>query len=216
MGTGRKDTVQKSVFYPMQKKKPKKRPAPKKRSPTARPLTGPRATAIRIVRIALIAGAVFASLPWVIAIIFRFIHPPFSAYMAECYFEHLFSEGPPYQIRHVWVPINKISPNLPLAVMTSEDQKFPTHDGFDFEAIDVAMEKNRAGKKLRGASTISQQVAKNVFLWPSRNFIRKGAEVYFTIVIETVWTKKKIMHMSSILVMNCQWTKRGVGRRRRI
>lgn len=92
-----------------------------------------------------------------------------------------------------WVPLSEISPNLQLAVVCAEDQDFLEHEGFDFDAIEKAYKYNKTHKKKRGASTISQQTAKNVFLWPSRTWLRKGLEVYFTFLIETIWSKSRIM-----------------------
>ena len=100
-----------------------------------------------------------------------------------------------YQTRHQWKSIDDISTSLQLAVICSEDQNFMNHNGFDYDAIEKAYEKNKAGKKLRGASTISQQTAKNVFLWPDRSWFRKGMEVYFTFLIETIWSKERIMEV---------------------
>ena len=97
--------------------------------------------------------------------------------------------------KHEWVPIDKISKNMQLAVICSEDQNFLTHHGFDVEAIKKAMEHNQKKRKIKGASTISQQTAKNVFLWPQRSWIRKGLEAYFTFLIELVWSKERIMEV---------------------
>lgn len=94
-----------------------------------------------------------------------------------------------------WVPMEKISPNLAMAVMASEDTRFLTHKGFDWVEIENAVEAHRKGKKLRGASTISQQTAKNVFLFPSRSWVRKGVEVYFTFLIEWIWGKERILEV---------------------
>lgn len=94
-----------------------------------------------------------------------------------------------------WVRIENISPNMVKAVIAAEDNLFVRHNGFDREAIERAIEHNKKGKKIRGASTISQQTAKNVFLWPQRSFIRKGLEVYFTSLIETFWSKERIMEV---------------------
>ena len=99
-----------------------------------------------------------------------------------------------YGLKRDYVGLEKMSPNARLAVMASEDQLFPDHSGFDFKSIQKAMEYNkRKPGRVRGASTISQQVAKNVFLWQGRSWIRKGLEVYFTFMIETVWGKKRIL-----------------------
>ena len=97
--------------------------------------------------------------------------------------------------RHNWVSIDKISKNLQLAVICSEDQKFEKHNGFDVKAIEKVIKNSSEGKKLRGASTISQQTAKNVFLWPGRSWIRKGFEVYFTFLIEQLWSKERIVEV---------------------
>jgi len=94
-----------------------------------------------------------------------------------------------------WVPIEKISPNIQLAVMASEDNLFLEHHGFDWKAIDKVIKMNKRSKRLRGASTISQQTAKNVFLVPSRTWVRKGFEAYFTTCIELIWGKKRIMEV---------------------
>lgn len=100
-----------------------------------------------------------------------------------------------YVFRHQWVPIEKISKNLQLAVICSEDQRFATHYGFDAKAIKHAIDDRLSGKRLRGASTISQQTAKNVFLWPQRSWVRKGLEIYFTILIEIFWSKERILEV---------------------
>jgi monofunctional biosynthetic peptidoglycan transglycosylase len=94
-----------------------------------------------------------------------------------------------------YVDIDNMNPNIKLAVLSSEDQLFPDHNGFDFKSIEKAMKHNRKSKSLRGASTISQQVAKNVFLWQHGGYFRKGLEVYFTFMIEKVWSKKRILEM---------------------
>ena len=100
-------------------------------------------------------------------------------------------------LHHHWVPIDEIAPSLPLAVMASEDAHFLEHHGFDFKAIEQAAMRNikHPDKRKHGASTISQQTAKNVFLWPGRSWVRKGFEVYFTVLIELVWSKERIMEV---------------------
>ncbi|GAA3576336.1 monofunctional biosynthetic peptidoglycan transglycosylase [Snuella lapsa] len=97
--------------------------------------------------------------------------------------------------KHKWKPISEISKNLQLAVICSEDQKFLDHQGFDIKAIEKAIENNKKGRRIKGGSTISQQTAKNVFLWPQRSWLRKGLEVYFTFLIESIWTKERIMEV---------------------
>ena len=107
------------------------------------------------------------------------------------------TRGEELRLRHRWVPLDEISPSLPVAVMASEDQRFLIHHGFDYQAIEKAAMhnlRNRGGKKV-GASTISQQTAKNVFLWPGRTWVRKGLEAYFTFLIELMWSKQRIMEV---------------------
>lgn len=96
---------------------------------------------------------------------------------------------------HRWVPLDEMSPWMPRAVVSSEDGNFYRHHGFDFEQIEIALEERREGKRERGASTISQQTAKNVFLWNGHSWIRKGLEAYFTVLIEAIWGKERIMEV---------------------
>ena len=125
----------------------------------------------------------------------RFIDPPFTAFMAEAQIEAWLSHDASYASSHRWVDLERISPNLALAVVASEDQKFPEHWGFDVAAIEKAYSLNQHSHKVRGASTISQQVAKNVFLWSGRSYFRKGLEAYFTLLIEGLWPKRRILEM---------------------
>ena len=106
-----------------------------------------------------------------------------------------FADGRPMKMKHDWKALDKISPHLPVAVMASEDQRFLLHHGFDFDAISKAVEHNMKGGRQRGGSTISQQTAKNVFLWPGRSWLRKGLETYFTFLIEMMWSKQRIMEV---------------------
>lgn len=106
------------------------------------------------------------------------------------------AEGKEIKLRHHWVPLREMTPYMPLAVIASEDQRFLSHHGFDFEAIEKAAKRNRQDNKRKlGASTISQQTAKNVFLWPGRTWVRKGLEAYFTTLIELMWSKERIMEV---------------------
>ena len=106
-------------------------------------------------------------------------------------------EGKSMTLHHHWVPMEQISPSLPIAVMASEDARFSEHHGFDYKAIEHAAMRNmkHPEKQKLGASTISQQTAKNVFLWPGRSWVRKGFEVYFTLLIELMWSKERIMEV---------------------
>jgi monofunctional biosynthetic peptidoglycan transglycosylase len=125
----------------------------------------------------------------------RWIDPPFSAYMAETQLAAWSKHDRNYTSHHQWTDLTRISPNLPLAVVASEDQKFPGHWGFDVEAIEKAYEMNQHSHRVHGASTISQQVAKNLFLWTGRSYFRKGLEAYFTVLIETFWPKRRILEI---------------------
>jgi monofunctional biosynthetic peptidoglycan transglycosylase len=98
-------------------------------------------------------------------------------------------------IDYRWRPLEDIDPSLPRAAIAAEDARFCLHKGFEIEAMRKAMERNKKGGKIRGGSTISQQVAKNVFLWPDRTYVRKGLEAWFTILIETIWGKRRIMEV---------------------
>jgi monofunctional biosynthetic peptidoglycan transglycosylase len=128
-------------------------------------------------------------------LLLRWVNPPLSAFMAETTVSAWIARDATYQFRHHWVDLVQISPNLPLAVVASEDQKFPDHWGFDVEAIEKAYEMNRHSHRVRGASTISQQVAKNLFLWSGRSYLRKGLEAYFTVLIEACWPKRRILEV---------------------
>ena len=100
-----------------------------------------------------------------------------------------------YTLHQRWTPLEHVSPQLPVALVAAEDQKFPLHHGFDVEAIQDALEDAEDGERLRGASTISQQTAKNLFLWNGRSFVRKGFEAYFTVLLEVVWSKRRIIEV---------------------
>lgn len=123
-------------------------------------------------------------------LIFKFINPPITPFMIVKYFE-----GEASVIQKEWVELEKISPEIPLAVIAAEDQKFLEHNGFDMEAIEKAIKSNSKGKRIKGGSTISQQTAKNVFLVPNRSWVRKGLEAYFTFLIELFWSKGRIMEV---------------------
>jgi monofunctional biosynthetic peptidoglycan transglycosylase len=129
-------------------------------------------------------------------ILFRFVPVPFTPLMVIRCAEQLI-DGRPLKMSKDWTALEKMSPALPLAVIAAEDQRFEEHFGFDFDAIRKAQQYNERhrGKRIKGASTISQQTAKNLFLWPSRSYVRKGFEVYFTFLIELFWSKERIMEV---------------------
>ena len=127
-------------------------------------------------------------------VIYRFVPIPVTILQLTRCVEQ-FQEDKPIVLYKDWEPLENISNKLQLAVVCAEDQKFLNHYGFDVEAIEKAIEHNSKGKKVRGASTISQQTAKNVFLWEGRTWVRKGLEVYFTGLIELIWSKERIMEV---------------------
>lgn len=127
-------------------------------------------------------------------VLFKFVPVPFTPLMVIRYFENK-AAGKEIYFSHNWEPIDKISMNLQKAVIASEDGTFLTHNGFDFIAMQKAYKSNERGRKIKGGSTISQQTAKNVFLWQGRSYLRKGLEAYFTVLIEAIWGKKRIMEV---------------------
>lgn len=131
------------------------------------------------------------SIIWVI--VYRFVPIPGTLLMLS---RNINDNAP---IHYDWQPLENITPHLALAVVSSEDNLFTQHNGFDIDAIKLAQEEAKKGKKLRGASTISQQTAKNVFLWNGRSWVRKGLEAYFTVLIELIWGKERIMEV----YLNC-------------
>ncbi len=134
----------------------------------------------------LVFGLALLSIAWVAA--YRVVDPPLTFLLAR---DRL--QGIP--VRREVVPLSAIAPSLPRAVIAAEDSRFCSHRGFDVEAIEAAMEANREGRRLRGASTISQQVAKNAFLWPGRTWVRKGLEAWFTFWLELLWPKARVMEV---------------------
>jgi len=129
-----------------------------------------------------------------ITILYRFVNPPVTPLMLIRVVEQI-ADGESPRLHKDWVSIEEISPNMKLAVIASEDNHFESHFGVDFKAIEKANKLNQKGRKIRGASTITQQTAKNIFLWPARNWVRKGLELYFTGLIEVFWGKKRIMEI---------------------
>lgn len=146
----------------------------------------------------LIRGIVFASLAWATVTVgtvvaLRWIDPPLTAFMAADRIRHALDDD--YTFRHDWRDWDRISKNAALAVVASEDQQFPFHHGFDFKQIDKALADRERGRRVRGASTISQQVAKNLFLWRGQSWFRKGLEAGITVLIELSWSKQRILEV---------------------
>ncbi len=136
---------------------------------------------------------IYSSFVIFLLLFFRFIHPPATAFIYSNIEKPFISLFVDEDIIHKPVSFDKMSKYSALAVIASEDQLFFEHFGFDFEQIEKAMKENTRRKRIRGASTISMQLAKNLFLWPGKNLVRKGLEVYYTVLIEVLWSKKRII-----------------------
>lgn len=148
---------------------------------------------------------IFKYIRWIVAMLFissilavvayRFIPVYFTPLMFSRCFDQI-DKGDDVKLYHTWIPLAEMPKSMPVAVIASEDQRFLQHHGFDYQAIEAAaLDHLEGGKKLRGGSTISQQTAKNVFLWQGRSWVRKGLEAYFTFLIETLWSKERIMEV---------------------
>lgn len=132
-------------------------------------------------------GVILIALSLLLVLFLRWVNPPTTAMILQD------DQVESVIINRTWTPLENIAHYMPLAVIASEDQKFPTHHGFDFEAINEALNENRTN--IRGASTITQQLSKNLFLWPGRSYVRKGVEAWFTVLIELTWPKQRIMEV---------------------
>jgi monofunctional glycosyltransferase len=131
----------------------------------------------------------------VVVLLLRWVPPPTSAFMLAARADAMLDGNFRYRNQYDWVPLEAISPNAAMAAIAAEDQLFPLHTGFDFESIRKAVKENAKGRRVRGASTITQQTAKNLFLWSGRSWLRKGLEVYFTVLIEVLWPKDRILEV---------------------
>lgn len=136
----------------------------------------------------------FILVPVLMVLFLRFIPPLTSSFMIQKMAVNVYNEGK-FNIQYDWVSIDEISDKMKLAVIAAEDQKFIDHWGFDIDEISKAMKSNKKKKRIRGASTITQQTAKNLFLWSDKSYVRKGLEVYFTVLIELFWTKERILEV---------------------
>ena len=137
----------------------------------------------------------FLALTIVPVALLRVVDPFTSAFMIGAKLEALEARDSKYRTQYQWVDMSRISANAAIAVIASEDQLFPFHRGFDVESIRKAVESNGRGKRMRGASTISQQVAKNLFLWSGKSYFRKALEAWFTVLIEAIWPKARILEV---------------------
>ncbi|MHA6248450.1 monofunctional biosynthetic peptidoglycan transglycosylase [Pontibacter sp. CAU 1760] len=149
--------------------------------------------AIRLLFVKLVLTLFLLSIAWVL--LYRWVSPPATLHMLKRRAEAADAGKESPQIEYTFVTLEEMSDQLPLAVVASEDQLFPMHSGFDVNAILDAFKRNQKGGNIRGGSTISQQVAKNVFLWHGRSYLRKGMEAYFTVLIEALWGKERILEV---------------------
>ncbi len=145
---------------------------------------------MRLVAVAVLFFVVASAAP---VVLFRFVDPPGSAFILRARVDSLLHDKP--AVRRQWVSFEQMNPSMAVAVLASEDQRFPEHWGFDVHAIADAVGDGLEGKRVRGASTISQQVAKNLFLWEERSWLRKGLEVWFTVLLEAAWPKRRILEV---------------------
>jgi monofunctional glycosyltransferase len=168
------------ALYPWSGRKRKK----KRKKKTRRLLT--------VLKWMVVIGLAATILP---VVVLRWVPPPTTAFMLQKSVQARLSGLKDYKTRYRWTGWRGISPYAAQAVIAAEDQKFPVHWGFDPHSIVEAWEERQKGERIRGASTITQQVAKNLFLWPGKSFVRKGIEAYFTLLIETIWPKRRILEV---------------------
>jgi monofunctional biosynthetic peptidoglycan transglycosylase len=163
-------------------------------TPVAPPKSKPKGWKTVITRFILKSILYFIVISVVWVTVLKFVPVWFTPYMMVRKVEAIF-DGRKSKIYSDWTPIEDMSKEVPLSVVASEDQLFPQHWGFDFKSMNNAFKNNLRGKKIRGASTITQQVAKNVFLWQNRDYLRKALEVYFSLLIEVIWGKERILEV---------------------
>src|SRR5262249_3884404 len=149
----------------------------------------------RLLRAVFLLALAWVALTWLSVLVLRFVPPPTSAFMIDRRVAARLHGERGFALKYQWMPLNRVAPDLPIALVAGEDQKFPTHHGFDLKAIADALDEAEEGERLRGASTISQQTAKNLFLWGGRSFVRKGLEAYFTVLLELTWPKRRILEV---------------------
>ncbi len=149
----------------------------------------------RLGRLLLLGLAAWAALTVAVVVALRWVNPPTTAFMLRDRAGALLTRESGYEFRHEWRDWEQISKYVPLAVVAAEDQRFPQHRGFDFAQIEKALADRERGRRVRGASTITQQVAKNLFLWPGQSWFRKGLEAGLTVLIELAWPKRRILEV---------------------
>lgn len=148
----------------------------------------------RLRRILLWSAGLFLGFSVLLILVFRFAPVPMSALMVQRRIQS-WSDPKPYRSRHAWVPLEEIAPAMGAAVIAAEDQNFAEHFGFDWKAIEKAVEHNEHNRRKRGASTLSQQTAKNLFCWEGRTYLRKGVEAWYTLLMEAGWSKRRILEV---------------------
>ena len=148
-----------------------------------------------ILRLLLKLAVVFFLVTLGLVMVFKWVDPPTTSVMLLNYLDARLDGQKKSLNKYQWVNYKNISPYMPLAIIAAEDQTFPYHRGFDFRAMKIAFKFNQRGRSVHGASTISQQVAKNLFLWLGRSYLRKGLEAYFTFLIEALWSKQRILEV---------------------
>jgi monofunctional biosynthetic peptidoglycan transglycosylase len=149
----------------------------------------------RLGRGLLVALGAWIAVTLAVVLALRWVHPPVTAFMLEDRVRAFVGGDASYHFRYEWRDWEQVSKNAALAVVAAEDQQFPSHYGFDFAQIDRALQDRERGRRVRGASTISQQVAKNLFLWPAQSWFRKGLEAGLTVLIEFAWPKQRILEV---------------------
>ncbi len=149
----------------------------------------------RLLKWIALAILVCTALSALLVLSLRWVNPPTSAFMLETRIEAMAEGDRTYRTDYEWVNLESISSHAAIAVIAAEDQQFPFHSGFDLNSIRESVRASERGRKLRGASTISQQVAKNLFLWSGRSFLRKGVEAWMTVLIEAMWPKERILEI---------------------
>jgi len=154
-----------------------------------------RSLPARLLRGLLLLCCALAATSVALVALLRWVPVPVTSFMIQDRLGALVAREAGYRYAHDWVPWQEISPHAAVAVIAAEDQKFTSHRGFDFQQIDRALTAAERGQRMRGASTISQQLAKNLFLWPGRSWIRKGLEAYFTVLLELLWPKQRILEV---------------------
>jgi monofunctional biosynthetic peptidoglycan transglycosylase len=171
-------------------------------APTQTPTLAPRWRVMseRLLRAMGRALLYFVLLSLALVLLLRWLPIPISGVMIERAVQDWLDDKPDFQSQYHWQSYERIAPVMALALIAGEDQQFPYHHGFDLQQLEKALSANKRGKRLRGASTLSQQVAKNLFLWSGRSYIRKGLEAWFTVLIELLWSKQRILEVHMNIV----------------